>query len=203
MAKFRLTKTELRKQRYSLRRFTQYLPILQLKKQQLQMEVGKLQRAAEAEKENAERLTRDLDGWVAVFGEDVKIEELLKVEKVITEVGNIAGVDIPVFRDVKFAEKEYNLTRTPLWVDQGIEALKAMIVSRIKIDILSKQIALLREELTVTTQRVNLFEKIKIPEARERIRKIQIFLGDLSTAAVVTGKIAKEKIHKKSLAVEA
>jgi len=199
MAKFRLTKSELKKQREALKRFSQYLPILQLKKQQLQMEVSKLQRAVDTEKENAEQLTQDIDRWVAVFGEDVKIGDILKVEKVMTETGNIAGVDIPVFKDVDFREKEYDLLRTPLWVDRGIEVLKEMIVLRIKINILAEQIALLRAELMVTAQRVNLFEKIKIPEARERIRKIQIFLGDLRIAAVVTGKIAKEKIHKKSL----
>ena len=64
-------------------------------------------------------------------------------------------------------------------------------------EILEKQDELVREELRVTTQRVNLFEKVKIPEARENIRRIQIYLGDMQTAAVVTGKIAKEKLSKK------
>ena len=63
---------------------------------------------------------------------------------------------------------------------------------------LKKQDDLVREELRVTAQRVNLFEKVKIPEARENIRRIQIYLGDMQTAAVVTGKIAKEKIQKKN-----
>ena len=43
-----------------------------------------------------------------------------------------------------------------------------------------------------------LFEKVKIPEARENIRRIQIYLGDQQTAAVVRGKIAKRKIVKVS-----
>ncbi|HDN58588.1 MAG TPA: V-type ATP synthase subunit D, partial [Candidatus Marinimicrobia bacterium] len=58
-------------------------------------------------------------------------------------------------------------------------------------------IRILREELRVTVQRINLFEKVKIPETRENIRKIQIFLGDLQTAEVVRGKIAKAKLEKR------
>ncbi|NQT28218.1 MAG: hypothetical protein HQ570_01315, partial [Candidatus Omnitrophica bacterium] len=42
-----------------------------------------------------------------------------------------------------------------------------------------------------------LFEKVKIPEARETIRVIQIHLGELQTAEVVRGKIAKAKIEKR------
>ena len=56
---------------------------------------------------------------------------------------------------------------------------------------------ILREELRITVQRINLFEKVKIPESKENIRVIQIYLGDLQTAEVVRGKIAKNKIQKK------
>jgi V/A-type H+/Na+-transporting ATPase subunit D len=53
--------------------------------------------------------------------------------------------------------------------------------------------------LRVTNQRVNLFEKVKIPEAEENIRIIQIYLGERRTAAVVRGKIAKAKIEQKKV----
>ena len=39
MAKIKLTKGELKKQRDSLKQFRRYLPTLQLKKQQLQMKI--------------------------------------------------------------------------------------------------------------------------------------------------------------------
>ena len=53
---------------------------------------------------------------------------------------------------------------------------------------------LLENELRATSQRVNLFEKVKIPEAKENIRVIGVFLGDQQTAAVVRGKISKKKL---------
>jgi V/A-type H+-transporting ATPase subunit D len=66
--------------------------------------------------------------------------------------------------------------------------LDALIVT------LAEQIRLLEKELRTTSQRVNLFEKVKIPEAKENIRVIGIYLGDQQTAAVVRGKIAKKKL---------
>jgi V/A-type H+/Na+-transporting ATPase subunit D len=47
--------------------------------------------------------------------------------------------------------------------------------------------------LRLTSQRVNLFEKVKIPEAEEALRIIRIALGDQQAAEVVRAKIAKAK----------
>jgi V/A-type H+-transporting ATPase subunit D len=79
-------------------------------------------------------------------------------------------------------------------VDKGVEYLQKLIAYDTEIEILQKQIELLAQELRITTQRVNLFEKVKIPETKENIRVIRIYLGDQQTAAVVRGKIAKNKI---------
>jgi V/A-type H+-transporting ATPase subunit D len=50
--------------------------------------------------------------------------------------------------------------------------------------------------LRISTQRVNLFEKIKIPEAKEAIRVIKIHIGDQMTNAVGRSKIVKNKIEE-------
>ena len=63
---------------------------------------------------------------------------------------------------------------------------------------LRRQVELLEQELRSTAQRVNLFEKVKIPEAKENIRVIGIYLGDQQTSAVVRGKIAKKKLQEVS-----
>ena len=204
MPKIRLTKNELKKQKDALKRFRQYLPTLLLKKQQLQSEILKLHNEMEKLKqEKAFIKARDYK-WVDVFSEKTTpdIKNLLDLGKIETESGNIAGVDIPVFLSVKFTEEKYDLLTMPLWVDFGIEALKDMMTVNAKMEILKKQDELVREELRITTQRVNLFEKVMIPETRENIRKIQIYLGDMQTAAVVTGKIAKDKILKAASARE-
>ena len=196
MAKVRLTKNELKKQKDALKRFQQYLPTLMLKKQQLQSEILKLHREMEKLKQDKAYLKAEIYKWVDVFAEGAEIEKLLTLDKVVTETGNIAGIDIPVFKEVTFKEEEYDFFTTPLWVDFGIEALKKMMALNAQMEVLTRQDELVREELRITTQRVNLFEKVMIPDAKENIRRIQIYLGDMQTAAVVTGKIAKEKIVK-------
>jgi V/A-type H+-transporting ATPase subunit D len=107
-------------------------------------------------------------------------------------------VNIPIFEDLSFRDIPYDLGSYPLWVDRGIEALKEIAGFDAIITVLEKQIQLLSHELRVTSQRVNLFEKIKIPEAKDNIRRISIALGDQQTAAVVRGKIAKNKLVKVS-----
>jgi len=198
--KIRLTKNELKKQKDALKRYTQYLPTLVLKKQQLQMEILKIHKAMEALKKERAYAKAETYKWADVFAEKAGLENLIKLVKIETSAGNIAGTDIPVFERTVFEEKKYDLVWTPLWVDEGIEAMKKVMTLNARMEVLGKQDELVREELRITTQRVNLFEKVMIPRTRENIRKIQIYLGDMQTAAVVTGKIAKEKITKTAAA---
>ncbi len=195
--KIKLTKNELKKQKDELKRFTHYLPMLILKKQQLQVEILKILHAIGELEANIGSLKESTYEWVAVFAEDAHVEKLISINKVHVTTGNIVGINIPIFQRVDFKETEYDYLRTPAWVDYGIEAVKGLITLKARYLILEKQLEVVKEELRITTQRVNLFEKIKIPQALENIRKIRIFLGDLQTASVVIGKIAKAKIKKK------
>ena len=194
MAKIRFTKNELKKQKDALKRYNQFLPTLIMKKQQLQTELGKIHRQLDDVKKEKAHIKALTYKWVDVFAEKVEIEEMIALKEVVTISGNVAGIDIPLFEKTIFEEKKYDLIKTPLWVDRGIEALKKIITMNARTKVLQEQEKLISEELRTTTQRVNLFEKVMIPQAKENIRRIQIYLGDLQTAAVVTGKIAKEKI---------
>lgn len=198
MARVKLTKNELKRQKDALKRFQRYLPTLQLKKQQLQMVIRQVEAEMRAKDEERLNLEREILSWVEVFGEDVGIEELVQIRSLTTDTGNIAGIDIPVFEGIEFDEISYDLFALPPWVDRGIEALKKLMALDAEVRILKEQHRLLSEELRITTQRVNLFEKVKIPETRESIRMIRIYLGDQQTAAVVRGKIAKSAIAEKA-----
>ena len=127
------------------------------------------------------------------------ISDFVKAKDVKCVVVNIAGVNVPEFDGVEFEDVRYDLEIYPLWVDKGIEALKSFVELDALCDVYSKAVSLLEAELKTTTQRVNLFEKVKIPETMENIRKIQVALQDQQTASVVKGKIAKAKLAKKAL----
>lgn len=204
MAKIRLTKNELKKQKDELKRFKRYLPTLQLKKQQLQMVIRRIERELKQLRAEEKQFRDDLEHWISVFGEqrtfssDMRLEQLVRITEVEREEGNIAGVAIPVFKSVRFEETAYDLHVFPLWVDRAVEMLKELAELNARIETVRRQVDLLQQELRTTSQRVNLFEKVKIPEAQKHIRMIQIYLGDQQTAEVVRGKISKKKIVRAS-----
>ena len=199
MASIKLTKKELKKHKDNLKRFERYQPTLQLKKQQLQTVI--MQVDAELIEKRAEyrSFINGLDDWVAVFSENSlfsdskKIENLVKPEKAISDENNIAGVIVPVFKELTFKDISYDLADYPLWVDEAIIRMREISRLNVLMKTLKKQSELLNRELRLTSQRVNLFEKVKIPETKENIRVIEIYLGDQQTSAVVRGKIAKQK----------
>ncbi len=198
----KLTKNEQKLQKDRLKQYQRYLPTLQLKKQQLQMVIRQISAEVASLKKKQQALVQDMQKWIAVYHEntafasELKVEKLIKIDKVVKARGNIAGVSIPVFKELTFVPITYNLSDYPLWVDKGLEILRDLARYDALIATLEQQVRLLERELRTTSQRVNLFEKVKIPEAKDNIRRIAIYLGDQQTAAVVRGKIAKKKLMR-------
>jgi V/A-type H+-transporting ATPase subunit D len=194
--KIKFTQGELKKQRDAQRQYERYLPTLQLKKQQLQLEILSQQSAFRKRENSLSEREKSAEEWSGLLAELPEISQWLIPEKIITTKKNIAGVDVPVFERVDFKPAEYDLFLTPLWVDAALESLRDMVSLQEEMAILEKGIDILRHELRITTQRVNLFEKVKIPEAKEAIRRIKIAIGDQMTNAVGRSKIAKNKIEE-------
>ena len=196
----KLTKNELKKQKDNLKQFERYLPTLQLTKQQLQSVIMKIRADLEQQETERVKMIGDLDDWVAVFGENeifedgLKLDKLVQPDRVVTKEENIAGVTIPAFEELTFKDIDYDVDEYPLWVDTAVFKLREIARLDAICATLRKQTELLEAELRTTSQRVNLFEKVKIPEAKENIRVIQVYLGDQQTAAVVRGKISKKKL---------
>jgi V/A-type H+-transporting ATPase subunit D len=197
MAKIKLTKNELKKQKDSLKMYQRYLPTLMLKKQQLQAEIRTTEIRIRELKDEKDRIDESFKSWIAVFGErGVFTPEILKITRIKTAQGNIAGVAIPLFEGAEFEALPYDLARMPLWLDMAVEKMKQVFLLDLEAQVLEEQRRRLDHELRVTTQRVNLFEKIKIPETKGNIKKIQVYLGDQQTSAVVRGKIAKRGLAR-------
>ncbi|MDR0513303.1 MAG: V-type ATP synthase subunit D [Treponema sp.] len=197
MAKVKLTKNELKRQKDSLKMYKRYLPTLILKKQQLQAEIRTTEIRIQELMDEKKRLDELFRAWIAVFGEkEVFTTDILKISEVKTGQGNIAGVAIPIFKGADFEVSAYDLLGTPLWLDMAVEKLKEVFLLDLEAQVVEEQRKRLSHELRITTQRVNLFEKVKIPETKGNIKKIQVYLGDQQTAAVVRGKIAKRGLAR-------
>ena len=195
MAKIKLTKTELKAQTDALKRFQRFLPMLQLKKQQLQAEIAGIVQKAESVATREREARTALGSWVgllAVGGEEI-LSGLVQVKSINTGTANIAGVTIPVFKSIETEIKEIDAWATPAWTDDAVRAVTDILALRCERKVLMRQRELVTAELTTTSQRVNLFEKVKIPACKENIRVIKIAIGDEQTAAVTRGKIAKSR----------
>mgnify|MGYP002558769279 FL=1 len=198
----KLTKNELKVQKDRLKQFQRYLPTLQLKKQQLQSVVMQVTAQLEQVARERQAAVAGLDDWVAVFAEndsfpaEKRLETLIRPRHVVCGEQNIAGVVVPVFQELSFEDIQYDVADYPLWVDTAAVRLREIARLDALEKTLRRQVELLEQELRATAQRVNLFEKVKIPEAKENIRVIGIYLGDQQTSAVVRGKIAKKKLQE-------
>ena len=192
MAKIKLTKTELKTQTDALKRFQRFLPMLQLKKQQLQGEIAGITQKAEETRAKERAVREDLDRWVGLFATDeALVAGLVKVKDVRLGSANVASVTIPTFESIETDVKAVDAWATPAWIDNAVETTTQILSLQCERSVYEEQKALVERELQLTSQRVNLFEKVKIPECKEAIRRIKIAIGDEQTAAVSRGKIAK------------
>lgn len=195
MAKIKLTKNELKVQKDALKMYRRYLPTLTLKKQQLQSEIRTIESRAKAVRKERADLEFGFKDWIAVFSEtDAFPQGIITVSNIRKGKGNIAGVDIPTFEGADFSRGDYDLYETPLWVDIAANHMEKAMSLDLEAEVLEEQIRLLEIELLATSQRVNLFEKVKIPETEANIKKISIYMADQQVSAVVRSKISKRKI---------
>lgn len=196
MATVKLTKNELKAQKDALKMYQRYLPTLTLKKQQLQTEIRGIEAKAKAVRAQKKALEAEFTSWIAVFGDkDAFKPEMVQVKNIKKGTGNIAGVTIPVYEGADFIRGDYDLYQTPLWVDLAADFMEQALSLDLEASVLDEQVRLLNLELRTTTQRVNLFEKVKIPETKQNIKKISVYLGDQQVAAVVRGKISKKNLE--------
>jgi V/A-type H+-transporting ATPase subunit D len=197
--KIKLTRTELKIQRDALSRFQRYLPTLKLKQQQIQTSIVAARQAYQKVNSQADAVQRKIAAYERVFQDTagINVQSLATPEKVVTSIKSIAGIKVPSFKGVHFTQADYSLFVTAPWVDRTLQDLCEFNRLKAELDIIKQGLDLLASELKKVMQRVNLFEKIKIPATQENIRRIRIAVGDQMTAAVARAKIAKGKLEQK------
>ena len=189
--KFQYNKTSLGDLDKQLKMRTRALPTIKSKEAALRIEVKKA-------KDKVVELTRRMDGLVskqdymmALWGEFDP--ELLKIKDVELDISKIAGVRIPVLREIVFEEKSYNLFSSPLWTADGIAMLKELAQVGLEREVFVRKTELLDYARKKTTQKVNLYEKVQIPGYEEAIRKIKRFLEDEENLSKSSQKIVKTR----------
>lgn len=118
---------------------------------------------------------------------------LVRVTSVVVGEESVLGSRLPKLDDITFELAEYSMLSKPFWVDFLIECLQRVARITIRRDIERQRVQRLEEAVRRTTQRVNLFEQVLIPQAKSAIQRIKIYLSDTERAAVVRSKLAKAK----------
>lgn len=192
-----LNKTTLKQQRDQAKTFKQFLPSLDLKRQQLLVALKHARNAHATVDAEIRSLAQELQSLYPLLGSttipNVNLSQLIRVRSVRIELENMVGTKLPVIREIDFQVLEYSTLATPFWLDHLVDALQRMLRLRLEHQVSLRRVELLEQAARRITQRVNLFEKVLIPRAQDNIRRISIFLSDQERAAVVRSKISKGK----------
>jgi V/A-type H+/Na+-transporting ATPase subunit D len=194
MDKLKLSKSAQNKEKTQLKLFRQYLPSLDLKRQQLMMERAKAQQTVQQTQAKIEQLQAQVGQHLPMLAnEQIDLDGLVSVQDLQIGEQNLVGVRLPVLTRVQLARKAYSLMAKPFWVDATAALLAELLPLQVQKQVDERRLQLLDQAVRTVTQRVNLFDKVLIPKAEQNIKRIQIYLSDMERSAVVRAKIAKQK----------
>jgi len=172
------------------------LPILKSKETALRVEV---KRIADQVAELKRKLDSLYQGMQAINKFWVEFPDLLRLQNTNIAVKNIAGVKIPILRDIEFTTVDYSLINQKAWIPLGLQKLKEILHVKIEIEVVGRQLEILSYARKKTTQKVNLYEKVQIPEFRDAIRKVKRYLEDKENLEKAAQKIVKERNVKQEV----
>ena len=195
MATIALNKSSLNKEKRSLKTFNRYLPALEMKRQQLMAERKKAEKALEEAQNRIQQIEFDVGQQLPMLAsEDITVDNLVRVTNVVLGEQNIVGTSVPVVEKVEVEVTPYSFLTKPHWVDYLVEKLREMAELRVELQVRELRYRDISKATRTTSQRVNLFSKVLIPQTKKNIAKIKIFMSDQDRAGVVNAKISKTKI---------
>ncbi|MFA3916281.1 V-type ATP synthase subunit D [Ruegeria sp. 2012CJ15-1] len=197
MARLQLNKSSLAHQNAQLKTYEKFLPSLDLKRQQLMGERAKAVAQVAEMARRVEELVQQVGRDVPMLGNsDIDLKGLVRLTQYELGEENVVGTKLPVLDRIEVEIRPYSPMVLPHWVDNVTTLLHDMLVARLRVQVARQRVEVLSRAVDVITQRVNLFDKVLIPNARANIKKIRIYLNDEEMASVVRSKIAKRKRAK-------
>lgn len=190
--KFQYNKISLQEMQKQLKVRLDALPVIKYKESILRTEAEKAKRKRVELERSIESKIKQYEHMSILWQEFP--QEVITVSEVKTSIKNIAGVKTPQFENVDFELKPLCLFNQPLWVSDGIALLKELMRLSIEKELLSIRTALLDVARKKTTQKVNLYEKVQVPDYLNAISKIKKFMNDEESLGKAAQKIMKKRI---------
>lgn len=204
MAQLTLSKSTYLKEAKKLENYQRFLPSLDLKRKQLVIEKKRQQDLLlELEGQLQSAMESASHGLPMLANEELEFNNLVKIDSVKVVDENLMGIHLPKLEELTLTRQTYGYLVRPHWVDILISNLYEAVRLSIQVDIHRQRVEKLTYAVRKATQRVNLLDKILIPDTRSNMRKIEIFLSDNERAAVVRSKISKRKRAEQDTAGDA
>lgn len=198
--KILMNKNTLAALKLELKEYHIALPVFEMKEQQLKELIQSITEGISKLEASIESINQDTKPWVAVFAEEVEdLNHAVKIKELVTTTREVAGVPIEEFEAINFEDPKIDTFNTPLWVDAAVELIKDQKTNLRTIELEKSNMLLVQEELAEARRMKNALKEVFIPETKENIRKIEIYLGDVERLAIGCAKLVKKKKqHKKA-----
>jgi len=199
--KFQYNKTSLQQIEKQLKMRQRTLPIIKSKETALRLEVKKCKDEADELDRKLEQQIAGYESMYALWGEFD--QSLVALKDVELDVRKIAGVRVPILKNIRLDVKPFGLFSAPKWYFDGINLLQGLAKTAVEREFVVAKLGLLDHARRKTTQKVNLFEKVQIPGFQEAIRKIKRFMEDEENLSKSSQKILKSLQEKRKKADDA
>lgn len=188
---YQYNKTSLQGLEKQLKIRERALPTIKNKESALRLEVKRAKAKTRELEKKLEALIEHYRGMHALWNEfDAG---LIKVKDVELDVRKVAGVRIPLLKEVLFETEAYSMFHAPKWFADGIDLLKKLASAGIEQDFSVRKLQMLEYARKKTTQKVNLFEKVQIPGYKDAILKIKRYMEDEENLSKSSQKIVKTR----------
>jgi V/A-type H+-transporting ATPase subunit D len=192
---FKYNKSSLHEMRGHLKIRENALPTLKSKEAALRIEVKKAKLAAEDFEKQLNEKLHNIRMMTRLWSEFDS--GLVKIKKGNYSTRTIAGVKIPVLEDIEFDIADISLYYNPNWFLDGLQILKDLTYLTLQKEVNMKAMEILNYARKKTTQKVNLYEKVQIPEYNAAISKIKRYLEDEENLSKSAQKILKRRNEQK------
>jgi V/A-type H+-transporting ATPase subunit D len=198
--RFQYNKTSLQGLEKQLKVRERSLPTIKSKESALRMEVTRTKDEVNRLELQLEKEMQGYENMVVLWNEFKP--SLISVRDVELSTKKIAGVLVPILKDIAFEVQPYSLFSNPSWFAEGVELLKGLAKTGIEAEFSRMKMELLEHARKKTTQKVNLFEKVQIPGYKDAIRKVKRFMEDEESLSKASQKIMRTNLEKRKMEEE-
>jgi V/A-type H+/Na+-transporting ATPase subunit D len=168
------------------------LPTLKSKESALRLVVEKMKERIQEQQDTLDALIARTGAYVEFWAEFPY--NIFSLKSMVTKPVRIAGVLVPDFDHIEWQAREFSRFNKPGWLATGIDDLRQIAQAASILEVTRKQLSLLEYARRKTTQKVNLYEKVQIPQYLAAVQQITRYLEDVENLEKAAMKIVKRRL---------